>query len=298
MQAVCLPLVSVVLPSYNAEDFIVESVESCVGQEYDNLEIIISDDASTDSTPILLKKLKEKYPDRIRLFLQEENLGISNNCNFILKHCAGTYIAFHAGDDVMLPTKIGRQVEYMENNLSCTICYHNLEVFQSKTNETLYYFNEKRKYQGDIYTCIMYGAFNGGCSNMVRAEKAPKNGYNKTIPAASDWLYWIETLNNGGSIDYIDEVLGRYRRHDNNITSQSDDIGQNKLDCLNSCNIILSLNPKYFNAVMFKYSNELLSLRYILPYFKTTLISMLISPDISKFVRLVVYVITLGRMRL
>ena len=72
-------LVSVFVPVYNAEKFIEECILSIVNQNYQNIEIVISDDASTDNTPIILKKLEKKFPNKIKLFLQENNLGITNN---------------------------------------------------------------------------------------------------------------------------------------------------------------------------------------------------------------------------
>ncbi|RBQ30939.1 glycosyl transferase 2 family protein [Arcobacter sp. FW59] len=214
------PLVSIFTPVYNAEEYIIETIESIITQEYTNIEIIISDDASTDKTPLLLKELENKYPNIIRLFLQKTNLGITKNCNFVLKQCKGKYIAFFAGDDLMLPSKIKKQVEYMENNEKCSICYHNLEVFESQTSKHLYYFNDsKNKYEGEADMLIKFGTFNGGCSNMVRRECIPEKGYNEIIPIASDWFFWIDILaNSKGTINYIDEVLGKYRRHSSNIT--------------------------------------------------------------------------------
>jgi glycosyltransferase involved in cell wall biosynthesis len=292
-----MPLVSVAIITYNQKDYLKECIESVLAQDYENIEIVIADDCSTDGTQDMLREYDKKYPNKFVLKLSEENQGITKNSNLAHFACSGKYIAWMGGDDLMLPGKIRKQVEYMEKNPECTICYHNLDVFQSETNKTLYYFNEKYKYTGDVYTAVKYGTFNGACSTMIRTNKAPKKGFNETIPVASDWLYWVEALHNGGTINYIDEILGRYRRHENNITKKTDKINQNQLDHLNSCNIILSLNPNYYSAVMYKYSNDLLSLRYKLPYFKTTLRSFLISPNIKKFIRLGLYVFTFGKVK-
>jgi len=291
------PLVSVAIITYNQKKYLKECIESVLKQDYSNIEIVVADDGSTDGTQEILKKYDKNYPKKFVLKLSNKNQGITKNSNLAHFACSGKYIAWMGGDDLMLPGKIRKQVEYMEKKPECTICYHNLDVFQSETNETLYYFNENNKYNGDVKTVIKYGTFNGACSNMIRASKAPKSGFNETVPVASDWLYWVETLHNGGTIDYIDEVLGRYRRHDKNITKQTDNINQNQLDHLNSCNIILSLNSDYYDAVMFSYANNLLNLRYKLPYFKVTLTSWLISRNSKNFIRLLLYCITLGLIK-
>ena len=108
----------------------------------------------------------------------------------------------------------------MEENTKCAISYHNLDVFQSETNEHLYYFNNKNnQHEGGVNQIIKYGTFNGGCSNMVRRSVIPNTGYSEMIPIASDWFLWISILANSKStINYIDEVLGKYRRHNSNIT--------------------------------------------------------------------------------
>ena len=94
------------------------------------------------------------------------------------------------------------------------------------------------------------------------------------IPIASDWLYWVESLSNGGTIDYIDEILGRYRRHSKNVTTASKVISQGNIDHLNSCNYILSRYPQYFNEVMYRYAIIIRSLRHNLPYKNSLIFSL------------------------
>ncbi|MFW3355564.1 glycosyltransferase family 2 protein [Aliarcobacter butzleri] len=291
------PLVSVAIITYNQKEYLKECIESILEQDYDNIEIVVSDDFSTDGTQIMLKEYDKKYPNKFVLKLSDKNQGITKNSNLAHFSCTGKYIAWMGGDDLMLPGKIRKQVEYMEKNPECTICYHNLEVFQSETNETLYYFNEKAKYNGDVSTVIKYGTFNGACSNIIRASKAPKTGYNETIAVASDWLYWVETLGNGGTIDYIDEILGRYRRHKNNVTKNEKHIKQNELDHLNSCNIILSIYPEYSKEVFYRYSKNLIGLRHKLNYSDILFRSFCIYPSIKSFGGLLIYFLTLGKVK-
>jgi len=292
-----LPLVSIAIITYNQKEYLKECIESVLAQDYENIEIVVADDCSTDGTQEMLKEYDKKYPNKFVLKLSNKNQGITKNSNLAHFACSGKYIAWMGGDDLMLPEKIRKQVEYMEKNQECTICYHNLDVFQSDTNETLYYFNEKRKYEGDVYTSIKYGTFNGACSTMIRTSKAPKNGFNETIPVASDWLYWVETLHNGGTINYIDEVLGRYRRHNNNVTKETSSITQNQIDHLNSCNIILSLYPEYSKAVFYRYSRILFGLKHKLNYFDIVFKSFCICPNIKSLAAILIYVVTFGKVK-
>lgn len=261
------PLISIAIITYNQKDFLRECIESCLSQDYENIEIVVADDCSTDGTQDMLRTYKEKYPDKFVLCLSEINKGITPNSNVAHFACSGKYIAWMGGDDLMLPTKLSKQVAYMEEHPECTICYHDLDVFQSETGKTLYLFSKKsRPRQGDVKAAIKYGTFNGACSTVVRKSKTPNTGFNKHIPVASDWLYWVESLANGGTIDYIDEVLGKYRRHSKNVTNSSKSISQGQIDHLNSCNYILSQYPHFFNEVMYRYSIIIRSLRHNLPY--------------------------------
>ena len=295
-----LPIVSVAIIAYNQKDYLKACIESIIEQDYNNIEIVVADDCSTDGTQDMLKEYDEKYPNKFILRLSETNQGITNNSNLAHFSCSGKYIAWMGGDDLMLPGKLRKQVEHMESNHECNISYHNLDVFQSETNETLYYFNKKNIHYGDVRQILKYGTFNGACSNMVRREKAPSNGFDKRIPIASDWLYWAETLMNGGEIHYIDEVLGRYRRHENNVTNiLSNDAYRNQIDHLNSCNILLIKAPQYNKEILFRYSEIARSLRLKDKnnYMNFLSMSLRVGFNIKAFILLFVFIVTFGGIK-
>jgi len=288
------PLVSIAIITYNQKDFLKKCIDSCLTQEYSNFEIIVADDYSTDGTQEMLLSLKKQYPDKFKLSLAKINQGITFNSNAALNLCNGKYIAWMGGDDLMLPNKLERQVKYLESNPHCTICYHNLDVFDSDSDETLFYFNEKVKLSGDVKTAIKCGTFNGACSTMVRASKSPKHGFNTLIPVASDWLYWVDTLANGGTINYIDEILGRYRRHNGNVTKKSSVISQNELDHLVTCQIILKQYPTFTKQALYSYGRLLINLRFKLPYLKAICIGFVLRPRIKVLMGIFVYLLTFG----
>lgn len=244
------PLVSVAIITYNQKEFLIESIESVLSQTYKNIEIVIADDGSTDGTPEILKAFDQKYPHKFNLQLSPINQGITKNCNLAYLNCKGKYIAGLGGDDLMLPQKIEKQVNFMEAHPECSICYHNLDVFDSETGKTLYFHNEKfPPKEGGIEEMIKYN-FAGACSIMIRSEKMPPYGFDERLPIVSDWLFWIDLLSNGGKINYIDKILGKYRVHASSITS----FQNNKRilliqDQLNACNIVLTRYPQYFKEI-------------------------------------------------
>lgn len=293
-----VPLVSVAIITYNQKEYLKECIESILEQDYTNIEIVIADDCSTDGTQEMLREYDREYPNKFVLKLSDKNQGITKNSNLAHFACSGKYIAWMGGDDLMLPEKIKKQVDYMESNQDCTICYHNLDVFQSETNETLYFLNRKSHYEGDVNTIIKFGCFNGACSTMIRKNKAPINGFNELLPIASDWLYWVECLHNGGTINYINEVLGRYRRHNNNVTGKTKNITQNDLDHLNSCNFILSLNNLYLKNIYYRHSSIIRGLRYKLNYSNCLIQSLKLDFNFKSLVGLIVNLVTFGKIKL
>ena len=293
------PLVSIAIITYNQKEFLRECIESCLTQDYENFELVIADDGSTDGTHEMLSEYEVQYPNKFVLVLSSVNKGITKNSNAAHFACNGKYIAWIGGDDLMLPNKIMKQVKFMENNPSCTICYHDLDVFNSNDNKHLYDFSQKSKPRsGDIKTLIKYGVFNGACSTMVRRNKTPEHGYDERVPVASDWLYWVESLGNGGTINFIDEVLGRYRRHDNNVTNEKTVMAQNMIDHLNSCNLLYSKYPEFFKEITYRYAVIIRSNRHKLPYLKSLFFSLKNNLDAKSFISITIYLSTLSRIKL
>ena len=218
-----LPKVSILIPSYNQENVIEHTLMSALTQDYDNLEVVITDDASTDKTPDILKALQVKFPQRLRVFLNPTNLGVTGNHTRGLLECRGDFIAFQDGDDLFLPGKIKKQVAFMLERPDCTICIHDVDVFNSETEETLYLWSQRFGHrEGGIKKLTRYGNYLPSVSVMVRRIHLPEYGYDDRIRIGSDWMLWLEVLARGkGNICYLNEVLARYRRHTGNLTNVS-----------------------------------------------------------------------------
>lgn len=250
------PLVSVAIVSYNQKDFLKNAIESVLKQNYINIEIVVGDDCSSDGSQQLLLEYAGKYPNKFILILSERNEGITKNANKVQDACNGKYIAWLGGDDLMLPTKIKKQVEFLETNEDYNIVYHNLDVFESSSDKHLYFYNSaKDKHTGDIKMLIKHGTFNGACSSMFRRSAAPYPGYEPLLIVASDWLYSVEHLRDGKKIGYIDEVLGRYRRHQNNVSSAASPLAKQGLaDTFKTAEILLSKYPQCKKEIYYWYS--------------------------------------------
>ena len=229
------PLVSVFMPTYNHEDFIADALDSVLSQDYENIEIIVGDDASTDKTPQIIREYIQKYPNRIKAIFNPRNLGVTRNCNVILEHCTGEYVAFFSGDDLFLPGKIKKQVEAMGQDQNIILCYHDIEVFHSEMNRTLRFWNRGQcslatpivGFAQEVAKAVVLNgtSFMAALSVMVKRTAIPKTGYRELIPVASDWMMWIDILVTAPSnahVVFLDDVLARYRKHNYNVTNSSE----------------------------------------------------------------------------
>ena len=115
------PLVSVIIPCYNAEKYVEEAIRSVMTQTYSNLEIIVTDDCSSDNTLMILETLAAE-DSRIKVIKNEENLKIVKSLNNMIEVAQGKYIARMDADDISLPERIEKQVSFLESNPEYGLC--------------------------------------------------------------------------------------------------------------------------------------------------------------------------------
>lgn len=297
------PLVSVHMTTYNSSLFIEETLLSVLEQDYDNFEIVISDDCSTDNTATILLEYKEKFPGKIKVNLNQTNQGVTRNSNNALRLCSGKYIAFLGGDDLFLPGKISTQVNFMEADEACVISYHNVDVFLSENNKTIGYYNSfvgNKAYQGDKRILLRKGCFCSSCSIMIRRANIPTYGYNEKYLVASDYVLFIESLMLGGEIKYIPGVYSRYRRHKHNITSSGSPLYKQTLrDTLSFLNDIVIDYPDLSKYALEGIGVALRAMRLLgnNSYGQILWVSFKLSPSGKSLIGLFIYLLTLGNCK-
>lgn len=212
------PLVSIFVLSYNVKSFIRECLDSAINQNYPNLEIVIGDDCSTDGTQEILREYEIQYPHLIKLKINHANQGGPKNANATLARCMGKYFAVLDGDDMMLPGKIRAQVDFMEANPDCAICYHDVEVFyQNNEKETeISHSGKEGKLDDLLRHYLSKSVFNLAVSTFVRREYMDK--FHEFL-ICGDLIMWVDVLEkSGGTIRHIDGVYARYRKHSGSIS--------------------------------------------------------------------------------
>ena len=254
-------LVTIAVPTYNQQDFIAETLESIIAQDYPNFRVIVSDDASVDGTLRIAEDFRARYPDKVFVQVHPFNLGVTENVRSILKLIEGRYICWFAGDDVMLPGKISKQVALMEANPDAVMSYHDVKVMSAGVD--LYNYNEKglgqKPYAGRISEQLLkYRCFVPSSSMMVRASAVEGLIHHPEIKRASDWLYIIEIAERGPVL-YLEQVLSKYRRHPNNLSKITDVEDEERV-----YEIMQALRPDYINAI--EYGRSRLYLAYLVKY--------------------------------
>jgi len=137
--------VSVIIPVYNVEQFVLEAIQSIQNQTYKNLEIIVIDDGSVDDTYKIVEKLA-KDDNRIKLYRNEKNLKIVKTLNRALTIAKGEYIARMDGDDISAPDRIEKKVKFLELNndydlVGCSMVA--IDIEGNKIGQTIHYSNQK-----------------------------------------------------------------------------------------------------------------------------------------------------------
>ena len=136
------PPISVLMPAYNAEEYIAEAIESILNQTFKDYEFIIVDDCSTDNTWQIIKKYIKK-DSRIKAHKNEKNLGIAGNRNKLISMAKGDYIIWQDADDISMPYRLEKQYKFMEENPEVGILGGWLQFFNKNGNLSV------RKYATD-----------------------------------------------------------------------------------------------------------------------------------------------------
>ena len=240
------PLVSVVMPVYNVENFIDDAIDSILSQSYSNFEFIIINDGSTDHT---LELIKKRFDNRIVLINRKRNAGNYACRNIGCKMAKGEYICVMDGDDIAMPNRIYKQVEIMEKDTSLMAI-----------GSTFRLFNGKIRYKPIEYElikiCLLFNSMIFHPSMMIRKSALQQIGYyDELFQYASDYNL-VCRLALHGKIINIPDILMQYRVHDNQISRAKkrdliDSAHQIRLNYLQSCGFELStIEQSLFSLLM------------------------------------------------
>lgn len=226
------PLVSLVVITYNSASFILETLESAKTQTYLNLELIISDDCSSDNTFEICKKWKIENKRRfnsINLVKTAKNSGIAANCNNGLKLSRGEWIKIIAGDDCLKANCIELFIDYIKkDSLSVINALHSkMDIYQNSfsdinylqtTNPLKYLFADERLKANHQYSLLLRDVYYVGAPSTFyrRGFLNQINGFDEGLPY-EDWPLYLKITKAGFKIHYLDKVTVNYRIHASSI---------------------------------------------------------------------------------
>lgn len=205
------PFVSIIMPLYNCEEYIQESIESVRQQTYKNWELIIVDDASTDKSVNIVKQIM-KEESRICFTSLNVNSGASNARNIAIKEAKGKFIAFLDSDDLWLPTKLVKQIEAMEME-NILLSYGSYILIDENGNSRgIFKAKNKVSYEDMLKTSEI-----GTLTMMYNADELGK--YYFLEVGHEDYVMKLQVLKKVEFAKGISEPLAKYRVLNNSLSS-------------------------------------------------------------------------------
>lgn len=250
---------SVCIISYNHEKYIKEAIEGVLNQETNfPFEIVVGDDASTDKTIQILKKLQTKYPKRLKVLNRKTNLGMIKNFKNTYQQCKGKYVAILEGDDYWTDKqKLQKQVNFLEAHPKYMLSGHAVNIYNEKT-KTLKKFPKKTLPQKiTLADTLSFGTLAPTCSLVVRRTSIEKFPIWFDKAHSADWAFHILPLKNG-FMKFHNEIMGVYRRHEaGSLHAAKQEAKKNKSDtfalpakyCLATCDDLENYFPDYRNLI-------------------------------------------------
>jgi glycosyltransferase involved in cell wall biosynthesis len=216
------PKISVVLPTYNGERFLAGAIESVIAQTEVDWELIIVNDASTDSTLEIAKRYAEA-DSRIRIIVNETNKKLPASLNIGFSHARGRYLTWTSDDNLYKPNAFEVMVNYLNINHMTDFVTANMDII-SEDGKVLSQHHSERdilRPRDLILGCNISAAF------MYRKTLADKVGdYDFNLFCAEDYDYWCRIVL-AGKIDYINDNIYQYRKHRNSLTATKKRIAEN-----------------------------------------------------------------------
>ena len=212
------PLVSIITPCYNSEKFISESILSVLNQTYSNWELIIVDDASTDSSAIIVSDFALK-DTRIHFIQLEKNSGTGVARNKALEQAKGDYIAFLDADDLWKPEKLQKQLDFMqEHQLPFSFSYYEC------INEAGEQLNKRVEAPLNLsYRQLFFCNYVGNLTGIYSVKHFGKIT-NNSVRKRQDWMQWLTILKQIKETKIVPESLAYYRLRENSISASKFDL--------------------------------------------------------------------------
>jgi len=223
MSTTSQPLVSIVVITYNSAKYVLETLESAKAQTYQNIELIVSDDCSTDNTVGICKEWIDKNGSRFirsEVIITPKNTGIAANCNRGLAVARGEWIKYIAGDDMLTTNCLQLNLEFTQRVPAARFVFSTRLIIEDNVlvdrfNYSTFVNYSKRKQVKYILLSNQISA----TSSFIHSETLKiLGGWDETFPMMEDYPMWVKALLKGYKIYGFNDLTCYYRIHDSNIS--------------------------------------------------------------------------------
>lgn len=199
-------LVTIIMPCYNANSYIKEAIESVISQSFKNWELLIIDDCSYDNGMIIAENYS-KQDDRIKVYKNDKNLGVSKTRNRGINLAKGNFIAFLDSDDFYIKDKLQLQINFLQNNKDVDLCATSYEIVDEKSSKIKdYLINDKcLKYNDLLKENVI------GCSTVLAKSEVLKSNNFISDFKHEDFALWLYLIRKGYKLYTLSNITTKYR---------------------------------------------------------------------------------------
>lgn len=185
------PKISILMGIYNCASTLPEAIDSILAQTYPNWELILCDDGSKDDTYAVAESYRSRYPEKIILIQNEKNMGLNHTLNHCLQHATGEFISRMDGDDLSMPTRFEKELNFLLENPQFAIVSTPMVYF----DETGDWKTGKCNCQEPVPAMLVHGTIHCHAPCMLRADAMRQvGGYSvdKKLLRVEDWHLWLK----------------------------------------------------------------------------------------------------------
>lgn len=224
------PLVSVCIVSYNASEYIIEALESVKAQTYQNIELIVADDGSSDNTAALCNEWFEKNGSRFvryEVVVPPHNTGTAANYNRAVKAAQGEWIKLFDGDDFLAPNCVEDNITFVTENPEAKVVFSEAGRFKNgQRDNTVKFYDDFRRsfFDYDLDGQLLRALHNNDMSSatfFIKARLLKDNPYDERYGLLEDAPKWIDLLSKGYKFYFFDKVTAYYRVGESVMSSKS-----------------------------------------------------------------------------
>ncbi len=231
--------ICVAVTTYNSSQYVIETLESVFNQSHQEIELIISDDFSTDNTIEVVESwidrtdVKKRF-DSIQLLKVTKNTGISANCNRMLKACQSEYIKMIAGDDILFPKCLEENLNFVLENPKANIIFSKVEVYKNDFQKInlirvspdvfpVQFMGEEISAESQFKMLLVSDRIKFTPSFFFKKEAIIKiGGYDEQNRLIEDYPMWLKLTKSGEKLYFFDKVTVGYRAHEKSLSNSGE----------------------------------------------------------------------------